>query len=188
MRINEVSPNTLHGSFSRDLIISKLWLIHRLKEIRNRFGTIYILGSWYGNLSLMIMHKNLRFDKIINVDVDQEALLGGRELADDLGLSGRIESMCKDANQLDYRQLGKDGLVINTSCNNIKGMDWFKNIPRGTMVALQGRDNDPGSINQLNDQKSFINAYPLAETLFSGEIQLDDPETAYRRYMLIGIR
>ena len=188
MRISEVSPNTVEGSFSKDLIISKLWLIRELKKIQPTFVTIYILGSWYGNLSLLMIDDNLGFDRIINIDTDESVLRQSDDMAEKLGISDRITSMCKDANLLDYRHLGGNGLVINTSCNNIKGNDWFNNIPKGTMVALQGRDTDPGSPNIFDDIDSFVKAYPLGKMLFSGKLRLKDPETNYRRFMVIGMR
>lgn len=188
MRISEVSPNTLEGSWSRDLMLSKLWLIRKMRSIKPSFGTIYILGSWYGNLSLLMLDRNLEFDRIINVDVDEAALSKGDGIMGKLHNHDRIESMCKDANDLDYRQLGKHGLVINTSCNNIPNKGWFDSIPKGTMVALQGRDNDPGSVNHYDDLDGFVDSYPLSSTTYSGRITLDDPETSYDRYMIIGNR
>lgn len=188
MRISEVSPNTLEGSWSSDLIISKIWLIRRLKNIAPSFGTIYILGSWYGNLGLLMLDKHLDFDQIINVDVDEAALRKGDSIADKMAKLDRISSMCKDANKLDYRQLGEHGLVINTSCNNIKGTGWFDHIPKGTMVALQGRNRDPGSPNRYDNLDGFVGSYPLSSTSYYGKLRLDDPETSYDRYMLIGIK
>jgi hypothetical protein len=82
----------------------------------------------------------------------------------------------------------EDRRFLATSCNNIKGDAWFRNIPKGTMVALQGRDNDPGSATQFNEIDSFVECYPLDKILFSGEVRLRDPETAYRRFMIIGNR
>ena len=187
MRISEVSPNTVEGSWSRDLVLSKLWLIRKLGSIKPNFGTIYILGSWYGNLSLLMLDRNLEFDRIINVDVDEAALHQGDIITGKLR-DHRIVAMCKDANDLDYRQLGNNGLVINTSCNNIPNNGWFENIPKGAMVALQGRDNDPGSVNHHDDLEGFVDSYPLSSTTYSGRITLDDPETSYDRYMIIGNR
>jgi len=57
MLMNEVSPDTIEGSFSNDLVLSKLWLIRELKRMQPTFGTIYILGSWYGNLSLLMLTR-----------------------------------------------------------------------------------------------------------------------------------
>ena len=169
-------------------MLSKLWLIRSLKSISPKFGTIYILGSWYGNLSLLILDKHLAFDKIINVDINKSALRKGDSMTDKISKPDRIESMCKDANKLDYQQLGKDGLVINTSCNNIPGKDWFNHIPKGTMVALQGRNLDPKAVNHYDDLNSFLDTYPCSELLHAKEIELEDPETKYSRYMLIGIK
>lgn len=188
MRIREVSPDTVAGSWSDDLVLSKLWLIRKLKGINHRFGTVYILGSWYGNLSLLMLDKHLEFDKLINVDINAKALDSGDRMADKLGLSGKITSMRKDANELDYRQISDGGLVINTSCNNISGMDWFNSIPDGTVVALQGRDNDPGAVNVFDDSHSLASMYECSRVLYDGHIALEDPETGYTRYMLIGIK
>lgn len=186
MLIREVSPNTLEGSFSDDLVLGKIWLIRKLSKISKDFGTIYILGSWYGNLSLLMINENLRFDRIVNIDIDNRALHGGARMARRLGLADRITSMCKDANELDYRHLGKNGLVINTSCNNIEGLDWFKNIPPGTMTALQSRDCDPGAVNNHNSLADFESSYPLPEMLFKGTLPMMDDDSRYDRFMLIG--
>lgn len=186
MRVGEISPNTVKGSFSDDLIISKLWLIHHLRDIKNDFSTIYILGSWFGNLGLLMTAKHIKFDKIINVEVDKNVLNIGRELSDKLGISNKIERMLKDANSLDYRQLDNNSVVINTSCNNIENEGWFDNIPKGTLVVLQGRNNDPGAVNQHETLEQFMQEYPLSEILYKGKVELEDPEVRYDRFMLIG--
>lgn len=77
MRISEFSPDTLQGSFTKDLIVSKNWLITEVSKIHNKFNVIYILGSWYGNLSLLLINKHIKFKKIINVDIDKDSLLTG---------------------------------------------------------------------------------------------------------------
>jgi len=188
MLIKEVSPDTIEGSWSNDLVISKLWLIRRLKKLQPKYGVIYILGSWYGNLSLLMLQKNLQFNHIINVDVDNNALRKSDEMSRMLGMSDTVTTMHKDANTLDYRQLDTDGLVINTSVNNIENRGWFENIPSGSMVALQSRDNDPNAINKYSSLDEFVNAYPMSKVLFKGTMKLTDPETKYNRYMLIGIK
>ena len=138
MRLHEFSPDTLKGSFTSDLITSKLWLIKEVGSIHKKFNTIYILGSWYGNLSLFLFKKHdIQFKKIINVDLDKKALSTGQEMADELGVSDKIEPMVKDANTLDYRQATKPSLVINTSVNDMNNEGWFDNIPKGTLVAFK---------------------------------------------------
>jgi hypothetical protein len=188
MRITEVNRGDLEGSMGRNLISGKFWAFTELSKFQRRFDTIYMLGSWYGNAGLMLsMDPRFNFDKIINVEQNKSRLKVGHQLAQLQGYDN-IESMYKDANLLDYRQLGDDGLVVNFSCNNIPGKDWFDHIPADTMVLLSGRDNDDQSINQFNDLNSFTSKYKLSKTLFSGQKEFEDPQTKYNLYLVIGIK
>jgi hypothetical protein len=99
---------------------------------------------------------------------------------------GNTEYMLIDANDLDYRQLGDNGVVINTSLTGMQGQAWFDNIPSGTLVVLQSRDNDPGDA--VHSTQDIIDRFPLSEVIYDGELKLQDPETDYTRYMVIGIK
>ena len=57
----------------------------------------------------------------------------------------------------------------------MKNEGWFDNIPKGTLVALQTRDED-------------LDQFKFTKLLYSGKKDLRDPETAYTRYMTIGIK
>ena len=94
--------------------------------------------------------------------------------------------MLKDANTIDYRQLGSDGVVINTSLTDMPGQAWFDHIPEGTLVVLQSRDHDPG--NAAHSTQDIIDRYPLSEIIYDGKLELEDPETEYTRYMIIGVK
>jgi hypothetical protein len=178
MRLYEFSPNTLAGSFHKGLVFNKLWLIHELSAIKDHFSVIYILGSWYGNMSVLLSKSNIKFDHIVNVDKDTKAVKKGHEIAQKMGIDKKIQAMAKDVNTLDYRQLDKDGLVINTSCHDMSNQGWFDNIPKGTMVALQSR----------TDVDDDLSGYKLSETLYQGTIDLEDPETEYTSLLKIGIK
>ena len=52
--LDESSGYSLEGSFTRDLVFSKYWLMRELAKIQRRASTMYILGSWYGNLALFL--------------------------------------------------------------------------------------------------------------------------------------
>jgi hypothetical protein len=188
MITNEVSPDTLEGSFTRDLVLSKLWLIKELKKIKKNYDVVYILGSWFGNLSLILINKHMDFDKIINVEINKKVLKTGKQLAKKIGVEDKIEDMHKDANKLDYRQATDNSVIINTSTTNMKNKGWFDHIPKNTLVALQGRNNDPGAVNNYNSLDEFVNSYQFRKILFKGKLSLDDPETSYNRYMVIGIK
>ena len=178
MRLLEFSPSTLHGSFESGLILNKLWLLHELQKIQDQFSTIYILGSWYGNMSILLNRSGIQYDHIVNVDQDAGVVRGAQRIARILKIDDRIEPMIKDANKLDYRQLNPDGLVINTSCHDMENRGWFDHIPAGVMVALQSRD----------DVDDDLSAYDLSQTLYQGSRSAEDPETDYTSLLRIGVK
>jgi hypothetical protein len=178
MKLFEFAPLTLQGSFDRSLIFDKLWILSELKKIKDQFSTIYILGSWYGNMSLLLVRSDIEFDHIINVDQDATVVKAGQRIAKKMGFSNRIEPMIADVNKLDYRQLDQDGLVINTSCHDIKNTGWFDHIPAGVMVALRSR----------TDVDDDLTNYKLNKLLYQGSIDLEDPETSYTSILKIGVK
>ena len=185
-KLAESSGYTLAGSFTRDLIASKVWLLNELARIAPQVGTIYVLGSWYGNLGVLLeLDPVVRYKKLINVETDKKFLQVSRRIHKHLGIDN-TEYMLTDANDLDYRQLGPDGVVINTSLTDMPGQAWFDNIPNGTLVAMQSRDHDPG--NAADSTQDITDRFPLSEILYDGELKLHDPETRYTRYMVIGTK
>jgi hypothetical protein len=174
----EFSPLTLQGSFESGLILNKLWLLHELQKIQDQFSTIYILGSWYGNMSLLLAKSQIQYDHIVNVDSDPRVVRGSQRIARAMGLDDRIEPMIRDANELDYRQLDQDGLVINTSCHDMDNLGWFDHIPNGVLVALQSRDDVDHDLDQ----------YDLRRTLYQGTRSAQDPETRYTSVLRIGVK
>lgn len=184
--LDESSGYSLAGSFTRDLIASKVWLLIELARIAPQVGTVYILGSWYGNLGVLLaLDPVIKYKKLINVETDQKFLQTSKRIHNHLGMSN-TEYMLKDANTIDYRQLGSDGVVINTSLTDMQGQAWFDRIPAGTLVVMQSRDHDPG--NAAYSTQDIVDRYPLSEIIYDGELELEDPETKYTRYMVIGIK
>jgi len=149
-------------------------------------GTIYVLGSWYGNLGVLLaLDPAVKYKKLINVETNKQFLQASRRIHRVMGLDN-TEYMLADANELDYRQLGADGVVINTSLTDMQGQDWFDHIPAGTLVVMQSRDHDPG--NAAHSTQDIIDRFPLSEIIYDGRLDLEDPETKYTRYMVIGIK
>ena len=184
--LDESSGYSLAGSFTHDLVASKVWLLTELARIAPQVGTIYVLGSWYGNLGVLLaLDPVIKYKKLINVETDPKFLQASRRIHKHLGMDN-TEYMLEDANDLDYRQLGSDGVVINTSLTDMQGQAWFDRIPTGTLVAMQSRDHDPG--NEAHNTQDIINRFPLREIIYDGKLDLEDPETAYTRYMVIGVK
>lgn len=182
--LTESSGYSLQGSFTRDLTKSKVWLIHELSKIRERVSTVYILGSWFGNLAIyMKLHPAVKTERIINVETDPKFLRQSQRMLDHIG-AACVDHMRRDANDLDYRQVDRDSVVINTSLTDMPGRAWFDNIPAGTLVALQARDHDPGQ--QFSSTQDILDKFPMKEVLYRGELDLEDPETPYTRFMVIG--
>ena len=103
-------------------------------------------------------------------------MAAGQARLDKLGVDREIRPMHQDANRLSYDQIGANGLVINLSCHNIKGSDWFDRIPNGTQVVLQTRNNDPAAVNQFETFEQFDQAYRLSQTQYQGTLTLQDPD------------
>ena len=180
----ESSGYSLSGSFTHDLTTSKVWLLQQLAKIAPQVGTIYILGSWYGNISLyMALMPLLRHGPVINVERDPGMLRQSSRMLRHVG-DRSTQHMLADANDLDYRQLGDDGVIINTSLTDMPGRAWFDRIPAGTLVALQARDHDPG--HRFESTQDILDKFPLDRVLYKGSLDLEDPETEYTRFMVIG--
>lgn len=185
-KLSEVNANTLKGSEGPGLPEFRAWALTTLKKYKSKFDTIYIIGSWYGNLSLMIADDDdISYDRIINVELDKKTLKIGDEIRQKLGYEF-IEPMYKDANDLDYRLLDSDGLVINQCCIEMEHDQWFKNIPKDTMVLLTARNNAPDAVAKFNSVTDLAEKYPLSKILFADKKQFVDPETDFSGYMLIG--
>jgi hypothetical protein len=183
-KVNESSGPSLQGSFTSDLTKSKVWLLKELARIAPTLDTVYILGSWYGNLALyMHLQPTVEYDQIINVEIDPERLSQSQRMLDHVG-ADRVSYMLKDANELDYRQLGNNGVVVNTSLTNIANDRWFEHIPADTLVVMQARDQDPGE--QYHSTQDIIDKFPLNQVYYTGTLDLQDPETQYQRFMVIG--
>jgi len=191
--IRESSGYSLAGSYTDDLIISKIWLAHELKRVLAQQGidsvpVAYMLGSWYGNQSVILRKMSVPIDRIIDVEKNKQWLKQGRDIQQAMGLDG-IESMNADANRIDFRQLQDPGVVINTSTNDIPDKGWFDHIPQGALVVLQGRDHQPpGSEHVYHNPDELLELFPLENVLYKGSKHLEDPETEYNRHMVIGYK
>lgn len=188
--ISESSGYSLEGSWTNDLVLSKLWLARELKKILGdqSIPVAYILGSWYGNLAIILRRAHVPIDQIINVEKNPQWLSTGQKISRAMGLD-HITIMAADANDIDYRRLEDPGLVINTSTNDIADKGWFDAIPDGTLVAIQGRNQVlPGAEHTYETADDLLELYPLEKVLYKGTFVLEDPETRYKRHMIIGIK
>ena len=175
-----------HGLLCVMKLFSKYWITRQLANIKPEISTMYILGAWYSNLALFLTkYQHPQVQHIINVETNKEFVQTGQELLNQFG-ADNVSYELKDANTVDYSQLDQNSAVVNTSLTDMPGRDWFDNIPSGVMVALQARDHDPGE--QFAGPDDIQSKFPLSQVLYSGSLQLEDPETEYTRFMTIGIK
>jgi hypothetical protein len=184
--ISEASPDTLEGSFTPDLVASKTWLCELLaKGLKGKnAGTIYILGSWYGNMVVFLQQAGIKFNKIVLVEPDEEALLRSRELLKTVNDDGKLVLLSVKAEDVVYE---KPGIIINTSCNET-GPVFLTKLPDGMLVALQSRNNVDDVLIDTESLDEFSEYFPLSKIYYQGMKHLEDPETEYDRYMIIGRR
>ena len=188
-KINEDSPDTPAGSRSQDLNLGKLWLLTELKRLGQAdFDMVYVLGSWYGGMAPYLLHKHIMFDTAYLIDKKPKNTEFVQRTVKKLGINDVIIPVTQDSNTTDYK--GTDILVINTSTNDMQNAGWLDNIPNGSVVAIQGRDNQPTNPDNTEQTiEAFDREYPLRETLLLDSINLTGVEgDTYLRFMKIGIK
>jgi hypothetical protein len=183
---NETSPETLDGSFSRELMLGKLDLLQQLRYVLDELdvpmlNVAYILGSWYGNLGILMALDNFPVKKIINVDIEPNYIKLSKEFMQ--RLDARAQHMIQDVNKLDYRQARKPSVIINASCNDIAGSSWFDRIPLGTLVVLNAGDQED-SLRTYQDLNALVQTWPMRKLLLADEFVYGD----YQRFTVIGIK
>ena len=182
--VTEASPDTLEGSFTPDLVESKTWLAEMLaKGLKGKnAGTIYVLGSWYGNMGIFLQQAGVQFDKLVLVEPDEEALLRSKDLLQQIGDEGKLILIHQKAEDAVYE---KPGVVINTSCNET-GPVFLTKLPDNMLCLLQARNNNENTLFPTEDEEDFIDYFPLEKVYYTGKKSLEDPEINYVRYMKIG--
>ena len=188
LELFENSPDTPQGSRTKDLNLGKLWLLTELQRLgMDEFDTVYVLGSWYGSMGPYLLDKHIKFRTAYLIDIDPKNTEWVQQMVKKLGINDHIIPVTQDCNTTDYK--GRRILVINTSCNDIENAGWFDHIPAGSVVALEGRDNQPDNpTNVTQDLDSFHAEYPLEETYVLDQLLLKGYDDSYNRFLKIGTK
>jgi hypothetical protein len=160
-----------------------MWAREELfKVCGGRFGTIWVLGGWYGVMAAMLF-DDLRFeiDEIDSIDIDADVAKVAATLNEG---ESRFHASTRDMYVLDYVD-AKPELIINTSCEHIADVrGWLRLLPKGTKVLLQSNDYfaEPTHISCVTSQETFEALAGLEDVWFSGTLA----QKKYNRFMLIG--
>jgi hypothetical protein len=170
-------------------VACKVWLRDELLgAFGGRYGTIWVVGGWYGVLPAMLFDDaRYGIDRIVSFDLDADCAAVAHAVNRGPVEEGRFEAHTGDMYQLAYDGPAAPDLVINTSCEHIPDVGrWMARLPVGTAVVLQSNDyvDEPEHINCVNSLDEFIDQAGLSKVAFSGVLETKK----YDRFMLIGNR
>ncbi|MEJ1157629.1 class I SAM-dependent methyltransferase [Prosthecomicrobium sp. N25] len=171
-------------AFNRKQVASKLWARDSLlATLGGRFGTILIVGGWYGVLAAMLFDDpRFEVERIESLDIDPEVAAVATTLNGRAG--DRFSARTGDMYAADYQSAPAD-LVVNTSCEHIADLrGWLDLLPSGSRVLLQSNDyfREPTHIASVPSLADFQALAGLSEVRFAGAL----PTRNYTRFMLIG--
>lgn len=173
------------GSCDPDLTRSKAWLCQHLPC--RTWKHVYVLGSWYGNLGLIMRWLGVDFDRLTNVDVNPGYCRSNLKLYQLAKFDRPCRIMRADCNSVDYSDAD---LVINTSTNDIPTHEWFSKILPGCWVAIQCRNNQsPGELmDRPATYSEFKRLFYMSSIEYAGKMSLRNQDGMYERYQLIGCK
>jgi hypothetical protein len=179
-------------AFSHGQIDSKLWLCDLLEPQLKSNCKIAIAGSWYNLLSLLMLSRRSHgYQLIRGIDIDSEAVKVADKICNAWTMrENRIVDNCvADAGTFDYTDFD---CVINCSVEHMAS-DWFSQVAPDTLVCIQSSDvidpEYPWLITNPNpDMETLVKKYPLSQTLYQGEKEINYGSWGYKRFMIIGKR
>ena len=170
-------------------IACKTWLCDELlAACGGTFGTVWIVGGWYGVLPAMLFDDaRYGIGRIVSFDIDSDCAAVACAVNRGPVEEGRFEARTGDMYALAYDGPAPPDLVINTSCEHMPDVgDWLNRLPAGMAVVLQSNDYfaEPDHINCVNTLDDFIAQAKLSKIVFRGALETKK----YARFMLIGHR
>lgn len=175
-------------AFSSGQIGSKLWLCSELELLGWSSKLTQVYGGWVGLLPFLVLSRGLfQVEKIISYDIDPVC----QSIADMMNENWVWQNYKFKAETLDCNTFnGPFGdLIINTSTEHFDNLSWYRNIPRGTRVILQGNNmNHEDHIVHSNNLESFLDLYKLDKIFFKGQKDFIYPSWSFTRFMVIGIK
>jgi hypothetical protein len=206
----------LGNALNRNQVGCKLWLADALQQsLGTRFGTITLLGGWFGVLAAILLHdRRFAIDRVESIDIDPRCAPVAQSLNACHARTGRFVARTADMLALDYAAMRRaaatlaprdattrsgaaknddtseakvPSLVINTSCEHlVRFADWWARIPSGQWLVLQSNDYR-GVPGHVNcvDDLSAFRAQAPMREVVFAGTR---EHKRYRRFMLIGLK
>lgn len=173
--------------FSSGQISSKLWLCEKLESLDWESDLTFIYGGWHGILAFLLLSRNkFKVRNIRSFDIDSKC----ESIADMINenwvyKNWQFKAFTKDCNTL----IPKADLIINTSTEHFKSVQWFNNIPSGTRIILQSNNmKHEDHYSTVNSLSEFKDRYPMQKIILEEKINFTYPTWYFDRFMLIGIK
>ena len=180
--------NLNKDAFSSGQISSKLWLCEEVEKLFSHIDHVLILGGWYAITAFLLKSRNhIEIKKIVSMDIDPACEL----IADQINENWKWQNWQFKAYTYDCNKKIHDiknyDLIINTSTEHFENLRWFKQIPKGKTVVLQGADMiHDDHIFEFRTLEDFIQTFPLKKVYFKGVKHFKYPDWEFKRFMLIG--
>lgn len=198
-------PDDLQHALNHNQAACKGWLVDELfTALGGRFGTVHILGGWYGVLAgLLLSDRRFSIDRVVSYDIDPSCARVAEWLNRRFVAEGRFQAVTADVCGLYFANSNGSAngsiaggeavgngdhprtLVINTSCEHIAPTAaWTDRIPSGTLIAAQSNDyfDCPEHVNCMPDLTAFKADVPMRELYYEGTLA----RKRYTRFMVIG--
>lgn len=180
--------NVDKDAFSSGQVGSKIWLCEEIEKLFTSIDLIWIYGGWHGLAGFLLLSRNnVQISKIRSLDLDPDCEVVADMLNENWVINDwQFKAFTEDCNKIEFKDSRPD-LIINTSTEHFTSRDWWNNIPKGTVVALQG-NNMPHDDHHVHTGSldEFVAQYPLSELLYSGEREFVYPTWSFTRFMVIG--
>lgn len=191
-------------AFSKGQIISKVWMLHTLINIRNVRNSltmtwpglkIALLGCWIA-LPVEELLSEFFVDRIYGFDIDPEAIRLAEQFNEiRVRDEWKFKGVVADVTTLNTKDmLFETGgelinfcpdLIINTSAEHMDDT-WFETADEKQLIVVQS-NNDPnleGHINTCASFEEFDKKYPMRDAVAQGTLTLPN----YTRFMKIGFK
>ncbi|MFM9975851.1 MAG: class I SAM-dependent methyltransferase [Beijerinckiaceae bacterium] len=187
--LGDLSPPDFSVSLNTKQLASKLWLRDAVFETYGAtFGTIFIMGGWYGVLSALFFDdERFAIDLIASLDIDPDCEIVATLLNRRFVKEGRFKAVTGDMYGFDitgYQDRGPS-LVINTSAEHIPDLRlWLSGLPKGQRVVIQS--NDYRQITEHVSCVSSVEELVVSAALSKVDFQGTLPTRRYQRFMVMG--
>ena len=176
-------------AFNHKQIASKSWLADCLFDtLGGTFGSLYVLGGWYGVLSALLLNDTrFAIGRITSVDLDPGCAEVATCLNARFAKDGRFEAVTAAMESLVYAGADAPDLVINTSCEHVADLGAaLRPMPLGTHLVLQSNNyrREADHVSCVDSIEAFKLQADLGTVLFEGALVTKN----YTRFMLIGRR